>query len=136
MNGLTGRLNGLSQALDCLVQIGAGTECWLVLHPPHRFERGRIVREAGNEMPVDMGELVAQQFVVDLSGLVNLAQNFGGQIDFFDQLKSFGGRQMKEFCRMAAEDQHCPTGKKLIVMKIGPRQSEVGDEMVGVWPGA
>ena len=44
----------------------------LMLHPPDRFQGGRVGREAGDEMPVDMGELVAQQLVVDLSGIEHL----------------------------------------------------------------
>lgn len=99
-------------------------------HLPHRFQRGRIIREAGDEVPVDMRHLVAQQFVVDLAGLIDLVQGFGDQVHFLDQLNAFDWRQVKELGRMAAKHQHGPAGKELIVMEIGARQSEIGDEVV------
>ena len=45
-----------------------------MLHQPHRLEGGRVVCQPGNEMPVDVGELVAEEFVVDLPGLIDLGQ--------------------------------------------------------------
>ena len=55
-----------------------------MLHTPDRFERGRVVREAGNKVPMDVGKLVAKQFVVDLAGLVDLAERIRYQIHFLD----------------------------------------------------
>jgi len=43
-----------------------------MLYPPHWFEGGRVAGQPGNDMPVDVGELVAEEFVVDLSGLIDL----------------------------------------------------------------
>ena len=43
-----------------------------MLYPPHWFEGGRVAGQSGNDMPVDVGELVAEEFVVDLSGLIDL----------------------------------------------------------------
>ena len=105
-------------------------------HPPHRFERGWIICEAGDEMPVNVWELVAQQFVVDFSWFVDLVQDFGNQGHFLYQLHPLGRCQVKELGRMPAKDQYGPAGKELIVMEIGPGQPEVGDEVVGSRPGA
>ena len=44
----------------------------LVRHPPHRFQRGRIVRQTWNDVPVDVRELVAEEFVVDFFGVIGL----------------------------------------------------------------
>lgn len=46
-------------------------------------------------MPMDMRELVPEEFVVDLLSLVNLGYSFGHTVDFFDQLKTFGGRELE-----------------------------------------
>ena len=48
-----------------------------MLYPPHWFERSRVVGQSGNHMPVDVGELVAEEFVIDLLGLIDLSQDFG-----------------------------------------------------------
>ena len=45
-----------------------------MLHPPYWFVGGRVIGESGNEMPVDVGELVAEEFVVDLPGLIDLGK--------------------------------------------------------------
>jgi len=45
-----------------------------MLHPPHWFKGGWVVGESGNEMPVDVGELVAEEFVVDLPGRIDLGE--------------------------------------------------------------
>ena len=105
-----------------------------MLHPPHRFEGGWVVGQSGNHMPVNVGELVAEEFVVDLPGLIGLGKSFGDEIYFFHQLNPFRGSQMKQLCRVALEDDNGPAGEELIVVKIGLRQPEVGDEMVLSWP--
>lgn len=87
-------------------------------------------------MPVDMGELVAEEFVIDLPGLVNLRNNLGDQVHFLHQLNPLCRRQVKKFRGMTLEDHDSPAGEKLIVMEIGFRQSEVGDEVVGSGPSA
>ena len=105
-------------------------------HSPHWLEGGWIAGKSGNDMPVDVRKLVAEEFVVDFSGSIDLGKGFGNEVHFLHQLNPFRGGQMKQFCRMAFEDNDGPAGKELIVMKIGARQFEVGDEMVGSGPGA
>jgi len=70
-------------------------------------------------MPVDVGELVAEEFVVDLPGLIDLGKSFGNEIHFLHQLNPFGGSEMKKFCGVAFKDDDGPAGKELIVVKIG-----------------
>ena len=101
-----------------------------MLYSPHWFEGGRVVGQSGNHMPVDMWELVAEEFVVDLPGLVDSGKSFGDEVHFLHQLNPFRGSQMKQLCRVAFEHNDDPAGKELVVVKIGVRQSEVGDEMV------
>ena len=107
-----------------------------MLHPPHWFEGGWVVGQSGNYMPVDVRELVAEEFVVDLSGLIDSGKGFGDEVYFLHQLNPFRGSQMKQLCRVAFEDDDGPTGEELIVVTLGFRQSEGDDEMVGTGPGA
>ena len=107
-----------------------------MLHPPHWFEWGWVAGQSGNDMPVDVGELVAEEFVVDLPGLIDLRDNLGDQVHFFHQLNPLCRGQVKKLRRMPLKDYHRPAGKELIVMEIGLRQSEVGDEVISARPGA
>ena len=70
-------------------------------------------------MPVDVRELVAEEFVVDLSGLIDHRDNLGDEVHFLHQLNPFRGSQMKQLRRVAFEDDNGPAGKELIVVKIG-----------------
>jgi len=70
-------------------------------------------------MPVDMGELVAEEFVIDLPGLIDLGKGLGDEAHFLHQLNPFCGRQMKQFYRVTLEDDHGPAGKELVIVKIG-----------------
>ena len=136
------RVTGLAQfghRLFDLFNAGLALLGWwldrLMLHPPDRFQGGRVGREAGDEMPVDMGELIAQELVVDLPGIENLCQCLGHQGDFFHQLHSLRGGQLEEFGGVAPEDDDGPALEKLILMQVGLGKSQVGDEMVGARPG-
>ena len=83
-------------------------------------------------MPVDVGELVAEEFVIDLLGPIDLGESLGDTADVLHQQNPFRGGQMKQLCRMAFEDDNDPTGEELIVMQIDFGEFEVGDEM-GFW---
>ena len=78
---------------------------------------------------MDMGELVAEEFIIDFLGLIDLAENFGDTADFLHQQNPLRGGQMKQLCRMAFEDEDGPAGEELIVMQIDLGEVEVGDEM-------
>ncbi len=54
-----------------------------MLHPPDWFEGGRVTGQSGNHMPVDVGELVAEELIVDLLDLIDLRDNLGDQVHFF-----------------------------------------------------
>jgi len=107
-----------------------------MLYPPHWFEGGVVSGQSGNHMPVDVGELVAEEFVVDLPGLIDLCDNLGDQVHFFHQLNPFRGSQMKQFCRVAFEDDDGPAGEELILMQIGLREAKIRNEMVFFRPTA
>lgn len=81
-------------------------------------------------MPVHVGQLVAQEFVIDLFGFKDLREDFGDQIYFLDQLRPFSWSQVKQFCRVTFEDDNRPAGKELVVVEIGFRQAQVGNEVV------
>ena len=89
-----------------------------MLHLPHWLKGGGVIGQPGNEMPVDVGKLVAKEFVVNLSGFIDLGKGFSDEGHFLHQLNPFRGSQMKEFCRMAFEDDDSPAGKELVVVKI------------------
>jgi hypothetical protein len=67
-----GMLKGLLQALDSALEIEPRIEQGLMLHPPHWFEGAWVAGQTRNHMPVDVWELVAKEFVVDLLGLIDL----------------------------------------------------------------
>jgi hypothetical protein len=46
-----------------------------MLDPPYRFERLWVAGQTGNYMPVDMGKLIAEEFIVDLSGIIDPSDN-------------------------------------------------------------
>jgi len=107
-----------------------------MLYPPDRFQGGRIVGEAWDDVPVDVGELVAEEFIVDLLGLIDLRHNLGEEAHFFHQLNPLGRGQMKQLCRMAFEDDDGPTGKELVVVQVGFGEAQIRDEMVFFRPAA
>ncbi len=63
--------------LNLFLQVWGRQSYRLVLHQPDRFEGGRVVGQPGNHMPVDVGELVAEEFVVHLLGVTDLCQDLG-----------------------------------------------------------
>ena len=105
-----------------------------MLYPPHWFEGGWVTGQSGNHMPVDVRQLVAEEFIVDLLGLIDLDQGFGDYVHFLHQLNPFSGSQMKQLCRVAFEEDDGPAGEELILMQIGLGEAEVGDEMVFLRP--
>ncbi len=107
-----------------------------MLHPPDRFERGRIGGQPGDHMPVDVGELVAEEFVINLLGLIDLRDNFGEEAHFFHQLNPLRRSQMKQLGRVALEDDDGPAREELILMQIGLGEAQVRDEMVFSRPAA
>ena len=129
-------LNSLLQTLSRAPEIGSGMEQGLVLYPPHRFEGGRVAGQPGNHMPVDVGKLIAEEFIIDFPGVINLSDNLGHQVHFFHQLNAFCWSQMKQLCCMALEHDDGPPGKELIVVQIGLGEAEVGNKMVGTRPGS
>jgi len=107
-----------------------------MLHPPHWFEGGRVGGQSGNDMPVDVGELIAEEFIIDLPDLIDLRDNLGDQVHFFHQLNPFRGSQMKHLGRVALEDNDGPAGEELILIEVGLGEAEVSDEMVFSRPAA
>ena len=87
-------------------------------------------------MPVDVRELVAEEFVVDLPGLIDLGQGLGDEVYFLHQHNPFRGSQMKQLCCVAFEDYDGPAREELIVMQVGLGEAEVGNEMVFFLPAA
>lgn len=65
-------------------------------------------------MPVDVRELVAEEFVIHLLGVIDLGQGLGDEVHFLHQLSPFCGSQMKELCCVVFEHNNSPTGEKLI----------------------
>src|SRR4029077_3311717 len=105
-----------------------------MLYPPHWFEGGRVAGQSGNDMPVDVGELVAEEFIVDLPGLIDPRDDLGDQVHFLHQHNPFRGSQLKQLCRVAFEDHDGPAWEELILMQIGSGEAEVRDEMVSFRP--
>jgi hypothetical protein len=106
-----------------------------MLYSPYWLQWSRVGGQSGDDVPVDVGNLVTEEFIVDLRGLVSLRDNPGNEVDFFDQLHSLWRCQVKEFRRVALENNHRPAGEKLIVVKKDLRESQVNDEVIGSRPG-
>ena len=85
---------------------------------------------------MDMGELIAEQFVIDFDRLPFSNEEAGHSGDFFDQAAAVGAREVKEFSRVAFQHQYRPAGEELIIMQIGSREAAISDEMVRIGPGA
>ena len=88
-------------------------------YTPHWFSWGRIISQAWDQMPMNMGKLVAKEFVVDLLGLVDLGQGVGHQVHLFNQLSSFGRCELKELSGVTLKHHNRPSGEKLVFVKIG-----------------
>src|SRR5690349_12285752 len=73
---LAGLFNRLLDTPDFAVQFSSGAEHRRMLNPPYRLQRGRIVRRARDDVPVDVGNLIAEQFVIDLRSPIGLCERF------------------------------------------------------------
>lgn len=127
--------NGFPNVLDFTLEFGVGAKDRLMRYPPDWFERGGIVCQAWDEMPMYMRQLIAEEFVVDLLGPIDLRKGLGDLVHFFHQLHPFLRRQVEELCRVALKDEDGPAGEELILMEVGLRTPEICDEMVGSRPG-
>jgi len=126
--------NGLPQALDLSLECRACKGYGLMPYPPHRFQRGRIGGQTGNDVPMDMRNLVAEEFVIDLAGFIGPRKDLGDESDFFYQLDPLCPGQVKQFRRVALKDQNRPAGEKLIVVEKDPRKPQIDDKVVGTGP--
>lgn len=103
--------------------------------PPYRFERSRIVRQTRDDVPVDVGELIAEELVVDLLGIIDLRECLGDGGHILHQLNPFRRSQVEEFRCVALENNDSPPAKELIVVEVGFREAEIRNEMIGSRPG-
>ncbi len=81
--------------MDLLLQVGWRQRCDVMRDSPDRLKRGRVGMQSGNHMPVDVRKLIAEEFVIDLLGLIDLRDNFGDEVHFLHQHNSFRGSQVK-----------------------------------------
>ncbi len=99
-------------------------------NPPYWLERRGIVWKAWYEMPMNVRGLIAKQAIVHFFSCEGPVQHFCQPADFLHELDAFGRRQIKQFRGMAFEHNDAPAGEKLVVMKIGRRQSQIRNEVV------
>jgi hypothetical protein len=112
-----GVVYGLPKAPDGRLQLGIRTGLGLVPHPPHWLMRGWVACETRDDVPMKVGDLVAQELVVDLPGFIGQRDGFGDEAHFLDQLVSLRWSQVKQFRRMMLKDDHRPAGEKLVVVE-------------------
>lgn len=110
--------------------------CRPVRDAPHRFEWGGISDQTWDQVPVNMGNLVAQEFVIDLPCAERIRQHLCDACHFFDQSPSLLRRKLKELGRVVIQHQDGPTREKLVVMQISCREPAVGDLMLPRRPGS
>lgn len=90
-----GHTKGVCEAVDGVMERWPRQKQGAMRYPPYWFQRGRIVRETGNDMPMDMRQLVSEEFVVHLLRLMDGGRDLGHSGDLFDQLNTFGGRKLE-----------------------------------------
>lgn len=59
------------KAVDSFLKGRSRQKMGLMWYPPDWFQGSWIAREPGNDMPMNMGKLVAKEFIVDLFDLVD-----------------------------------------------------------------
>lgn len=128
-------LNDFPNALGLTPELGVVESDCLMGYPPDRFERRGVGGEAGDDVPVDVRQLVAEEFVVDFLGPIGLGERLGDLVHVFHQLHPFRRRQVKELRCVTLEDEDGPAGEELIVMEVGRRNAEIRDDMIGSGPG-
>ena len=78
---------------------------------PYRFEWSRVLGAPGNQVPMDVRKLVAEQFIVDLHRPPFLGKDRCHPGDFFYEAAALLTREMEEFGRVALQYEHGPAGK-------------------------
>ena len=78
-------------------------------HVPDRVERRRIVFQPRYQVPMNMRRLVAQEFVIDLDRAILGSQDRGHSRYLLNHPGPLFDREMKEFRRMAFQDQDRPS---------------------------
>ena len=107
-----------------------GKRTWCMSNPPHRFKRCGILCEPGDKVPMDMGQLVPQQFIIDFDRSEFFRKMAGHRGDFLNEASPLILRQLKELSGMPFEHQHGPSGEKLILMELSHRLAAIRNEMV------
>lgn len=126
----------VSETVDFRSECGRFKSNRFVCNTPHRFERRGIPRKARNQMPMDMRELVTEQFIIDLHRLPLLREQGRDPGHFIYEPTAFVAREVEEFRGVAFQDEHGPAWEELIVMQVGPGESAIGDELFPAGPGA
>lgn len=101
---------------------------------PDGVPRRRVIRQSGDDVPVDMRELVAEQFVVDLHGIERHVQRQRDFRDFLNEPAPLILGQVKQFDGMTLEHEDGPAREKLIVMQVGLAEIKIGDPVILAGP--
>lgn len=68
----SGLVKGVLNMANSSLTLGLRMPDRLMQDPPNRIERRRISGQAWDDVPVDVRELVAEEFIVDLLGIIDL----------------------------------------------------------------
>ena len=123
---------GVAEARDPSRRLGREQRGRLVLHAPHRPARLGIAGEARDQVPVDVGDLIAEQLVVHLHRLIDLCEGVRHATDVLDHPGALRRRQVVELGGVAPQDHEHPPGKELIRVQVCPARVEVGDEEIAL----
>ena len=85
-------------------------------------------------MPMEVGKLIAENFIVDLDRVKRLHKDVRHRTHFFNHSAAVVCRQVKEFRDMAFEDQHRPSGEELVFEQVRDRCAAVRNHVVGRRP--
>ena len=97
---------------------------------------GGVALVAGDDVPVDVGGLVAEAFVVDAEGAEDFADGVGCSRGVLEDAGLLGDGEVGEVLVVVFEDEDAPAGAALVVAKEGDGFGEFGDEEgVGVGEG-
>src|SRR5262249_23528355 len=86
------------------------------------------------EMPVDVRDLIAEQFVIHLVGVEHAGQGLRDVRDLLNEGRPLARRQGEQFGGVALQHEYRPARKKLVVVEVRNGFAEVGDPLLGAGP--
>ncbi len=121
----TGQRRRLQTLLFVFIALGP------VEREPDRLQRLRIVGAAREQMPVQVGHLIAEQFAIQLARLEGDIDGLSERDHFLKKRGANLGRQVMQFGRMNAGDEDAVAGVILPGAEQGDGMVKLPNDIVG-----